>query len=104
MAYTYDGQVTNYGLWAVGKTIFVSLLGAVTLEAALVARYWTVLFALFSVLSYVLVYPYMIAFPYVRRALNEYEHSQFAVQEQVFGTAVFWMSIIAVYAITFGYR
>ncbi len=42
---------------------FVALLGAVTLEVALVARYWTWLFGVLTVLSYVLVYPYMVIFP-----------------------------------------
>lgn len=104
MATSFNGQDTNYGLWAVGKTIFVSLLGAVTLEAVLVARYWTVLFSVFSAMSYVFVYPYMIAFPYLRQSLNEYDHSQFAVQDQIFRSTVFWMCIISVYVITFGYR
>ena len=42
------------GAWAVGKIIYVAILGAVTLEAGLVARYWTFLFFLFVFLSYFL--------------------------------------------------
>ena len=42
---------------------FVALLGTVTLEVALVARYWTWLFGVLTVLSYVLVYPFMVIFP-----------------------------------------
>ena len=50
-------------VYSLGKIAFVALLGAVTLEVALVARYWTWLFGVFTVLSYALVYPYLIIFP-----------------------------------------
>lgn len=50
-------------VYSLGKIAFVALLGAVTLEVALVARYWTWLFGTLTVLSYVLVYPYMVVFP-----------------------------------------
>lgn len=46
---------------------FVALLGTVTLEVALVARYWTWLFGVLTVLSYVLVYPYLVIFPLAGR-------------------------------------
>lgn len=47
------------------QVAFVSLLGVVTLEMALVARYWTKIYVLFIFLSYALVYPYMIVYPIV---------------------------------------
>ena len=37
---------------------FVLAAGTVTLEVALVSRYWTTLFFVFLVLSYVLVFPF----------------------------------------------
>ena len=46
-----------------GKVAFVALLGTVTLEVALVARYWTWLFGILTFLSYALVYPYLVVFP-----------------------------------------
>ncbi|GMH33051.1 hypothetical protein BSKO_00885 [Bryopsis sp. KO-2023] len=104
IAVSASGQYSTHGLWAVGKTIFVSLLGAVTLEAMLVARYWTILFWFFGVMSYVMVYPFMIAFPYASRSANQFDPSQYGVAENVFNTATFWLCIFSVYTLTFGYR
>ena len=50
-------------VYSLGKIAFVALLGTVTLEVALVARYWTWLFGAFTVLSYALVYPYLVILP-----------------------------------------
>jgi magnesium-transporting ATPase (P-type) len=50
-------------VYSLGKVAFVALLGAVTLEVALVARYWTWLFGILTLLSYALVYPYLVVFP-----------------------------------------
>ena len=52
-------------VFSVGKTVFIALLGSVTLEVALVSRYWTWLFVAFLLLSYFLVYPFEVR----RRAL-----------------------------------
>eukprot|EP00210_Caulerpa_lentillifera_P006951 g6646.t1 len=79
------------GLWAVGKTIFVAILGAVTLEVCLVARYWT-------------MFPFFILFPYIERAFDIYDSRQYGIAEDVFSTAIFWLVIFGVYSITFGHR
>jgi len=92
------------GAWAVGKTIYVAILGAVTLEACLVARYWTGLFFLFVFLSYFLVYPFFLLFPYVQRAFDIYDESQYGVAEDLFSTPIFWFIILSVYSLTFGFR
>lgn len=55
-------------VYSLGKIAFVALLGTVTLEVALIARYWTWLFGIFVFLSYFLVYPYMTIFPLVGAA------------------------------------
>lgn len=104
MGYVHDGTHTNYGLWAVGKTIFVCLLGCVTLECVLVARYWTAVFGVFALLSYGMIYPFMLAMPYMNKNLEVYDLSQFAMEDSIFGTLVFWLTIAAVYTITFGSR
>lgn len=60
-----SGQHNVTDVYSLGKIAFVALLGTVTLEVALVARYWTWLFGILTVLSYVLVYPYLVLFPLV---------------------------------------
>lgn len=104
MGYVNDGVHTNFGLWAVGKTIFVCLLGSVTLECVLVARFWTAVFGVFAFLSYATVYPFMMGMPYLSLALENYDPSQFAMESSVFGTLIFWLIIAVVYTITFGSR
>lgn len=92
------------GVWAVGKIIYIAILGAVTLEACLVARYWTSTFFLFVFLSYFLVFPFFLIFPYVERGLDVYDASQYGVAEDLFGTPIFWFIILGIYALTFGLR
>ena len=58
-----SGKHNITDVYSLGKLAFVALLGAVTLEVALVARYWTWLFGVITVLSYALVYPFMLIFP-----------------------------------------
>lgn len=103
-AITPSGPEAVDGLWAVGKTIFVAILGAVTLEVCLVARYWTSTYALFVFLSYFLVFPFFILFPYIERGFSIYDAKQYGIAEDVFSTAIFWLVIFGVYSITFGHR
>lgn len=99
-----SGRDSNHGLYAVGKTTYIALLGVVTLEVSLVARYWTKLFVFFVVLSYVVVYPFFLVFPYAQRAFEVYDPAQYGIAENLFSTAEFWFIIGAVYVIAFSYR
>eukprot|EP00210_Caulerpa_lentillifera_P001725 g1657.t1 len=103
-AITYVGPKAVDGLWAIGKTIFVAILGVVTLEACLVARYWTSIYAMFVFFSYFLVFPFFILFPYIERAFDIYDSKQYGIAEDLFSTPIFWLTILAVYLITFGHR
>lgn len=103
-AATPAGRDSTHGLWSVGKTAYVALLGAVTLEMALVTRYWTMVFFIFMLLSYFLVYPFFLIFPYAERLFDIFDPAQFGVAENLFATSSFWLTIVAVYAATFGYR
>ncbi|GMH33103.1 hypothetical protein BSKO_00937 [Bryopsis sp. KO-2023] len=98
------GDNSTHGLWSVGKTIYISMLGVVTLEVCLVARYWTGLFSFFVFLSFALVFPFCLAFPHAEQALGMFDPGQYGTAENLFATANFWLSISAVYVISFGYR
>eukprot|EP00803_Ostreobium_quekettii_P002905 evm.model.scf_903.4 EVM.evm.TU.scf_903.4 scf_903:32108-44084(+) len=98
------GRDSTHGLWSVGKTSFIALLGAVTLEISLVTRYWTFVYILFVLLSYLLVYPFFLVFPYVERSIDMFDPAQFGTAANLFSTATFWLTILGVYAVTFGYR
>ncbi|CAD7701700.1 unnamed protein product [Ostreobium quekettii] len=98
------GRDSTHGLWAVGKTAFVALLGAVTLEISLVTRYWTKVYVVFVVISYGLIYPFFIIFPIGQRWFDVFDPAQYGVAENLFMTAIFWLTIIAVNAAAFGFR
>lgn len=98
------GKHTITDVYSLGKVAFTSLLGSVTLEAALIARYWTWVFFWIVILSYLLVYPYFIVFPYIELGLKYYDPANVGTAEHVLATPLFWFVIIICYAITFGSR
>lgn len=91
-------------VYSLGKITFVALLGAVTLEVALVARYWTWLFGIFTFFSYFLVYPFMILFPLVELAVGFFDPANVGVSDEVLSSATFWLVILVCNIITFGMR
>ena len=70
-----SGRHNITDVYSLGKVAFVALLGAVTLEVALVARYWTWLFGVLTLLSYALVYPYLVIFPLAGAVAGEGRHT-----------------------------
>lgn len=91
-------------IFSVGKTVFICMLGAVTIEVMLVARYWTWIFAIISALSYLLVYPFVLIFPIIEEAIGYWDAAHNGIGRNLFVTAYFWISIVTVYLITFGLR
>lgn len=55
---------------SLGKMVFIALLGTVTLECALAARFWTSIFTFFVIVSYFLVYPYIFGYAALLRFGN----------------------------------
>ncbi|KFM22669.1 putative phospholipid-transporting ATPase IA [Auxenochlorella protothecoides] len=99
-----SGRHNITDVYSLGKLAFVALLGTVNLEVALVARYWTVLFAVFVALSYFLVYPYMAIFPLIQLGLDIYDPANVGVSENVLASPTFWFVIIICNLTTFGLR
>lgn len=99
-----DGIKSSDSLWAVGKTIYVSMLFVVTVEVALVARYWTLLFAVFTVLSFVCVFPYLLLFPYAEWLVGYFDERQFGIAENLLTSPTFWLSLVLVSVASFAYR
>lgn len=99
-----SGRSNITDVYSLGKVAFVALLGTVTLEVALVARYWTWLFGILTVISYALVYPYLVVFPLLEMAFSYYDPANIGVSDQVLSSATFWFVILVCYIITFGSR
>ena len=99
-----SGQNSITDVYSVGKVVFVALLGAVTLEICVIARYWTWLFLIFVLLSYWLVYPFEILFPAIERGVSYYDPGQWGVGDRVFQNPTFWFCQITVACTCFGHR
>ncbi|CAK0743492.1 hypothetical protein CVIRNUC_001474 [Coccomyxa viridis] len=99
-----NGRLTMNDVFSVGKTVFTALLGSVTLEVALVSRYWTWPFILFVLLSYWLVYPFEILYALVEQALQSYDVEQFGVAQYLYTTGAFWFTLLACALVSFGHR
>lgn len=99
-----SGQNSITDVYSVGKVVFIALLGAVTLEICIIARYWTRLFLVFVILSYWLVYPFEIVFPAIEKGIGYYDPGQWGVGENVFRSPTFWFIQITVACTCFGHR
>lgn len=60
LAIATNGAEPIDDVYAVGKTMFIGIIGVVSLEIALIARYWTWLFLAAWSLSYAVTFPFLI--------------------------------------------
>jgi Phospholipid-translocating P-type ATPase C-terminal len=104
LAASPTGHTSATDIFAVGKTINICMLGIVTMEIMIVARYWTWWFAAVAVLSYALVYPFVLVFPLFQQAIDSWDMGQFGVGENIMRMPYFWISLITVYSMTFSIR
>lgn len=91
-------------IFSVGKTIFICMLGVVTSEIMIVARYWTAWFAAVCALSYLLVYPYVLLSPVVMQSMGIWDMENSGVGVNIMSTAFFWVALVTVYTMTFTIR
>ena len=104
LAASPTGANSAVDIFAVGKTINICMLGLVTMEIMIVARYWTWWFGAVCVLSYALVFPFVLLFPLFQQVLDTWDMAQFGVGINVMRTPYFWISLITVYSVTFSIR
>ena len=91
-------------VFSVGKTIHICMLGVVTMEIMIVTRYWTWWFGIICVLSYALVYPFVLIFPLFQQAIDTWDMAHFGVGTNIMKTPFFWISLVSVYSTTFAVR
>lgn len=101
---TTSGVHNITDVYSLGRVTFVALLGTVTLEVALVARYWTWVFFWVTFFSFILVYPYMLVFPWLELAVGYYDPANFGVSGEVLRSATYWFVVLVCYILTFGSR
>lgn len=99
------GNRSSIDVFSVGKTIFTCMLGVVTMEIMIVARYWTWWFAAVCALSYLLVYPYVIFFPiFWQNVFGTWDLESSGVGINIMATPFFWIALLTVYSMTFSIR
>lgn len=99
------GDRTTIDVFSVGKTIFICMLGVVTMEIMIVARYWTWWFAGVCIFSYTLVFPYVIFFPlFWQNVFGSWNLESSGVGINIMVTPFFWIALMTVYAMTFSIR
>ena len=87
------------------QTAFFGLLGVVTMEIMLVARYWTWLFFWLCFLSYAVGWLFYAVYPFIVNGTGQWDGAWSAgATFEVFSTGYFWFSILTTYALCFGYR
>ena len=63
-------------VWSVGKTMFIAMIGTVSLEIALVSRFWTWPFFLAWFLSFTLAFPFLVLLPLLLLAFGSDDSTQ----------------------------
>lgn len=63
-------------VWAVGKLMFIGIIGVVSWEISLISRYWTWLFTVVWFLSYAITFPFLIGLAALLEAIHYYDSSQ----------------------------
>lgn len=91
----------SMGVWTLGKVVYLSLLGAITIELGLVTRSWTTLFAVVYTLSFLLVFPFLYFYRYIMMALQSFYGQALSqgMEEELFEEEVFWLVLVLVYCI-----
>ena len=59
-------------------------------EVALTARYWTTIFVVCTVLSYLLAYVFMLVYMWAETAVNIYDPAQYGVIYMICISPTFW--------------
>ncbi|PNH05132.1 putative phospholipid-transporting ATPase VA, partial [Tetrabaena socialis] len=104
-AATPHGILPVHTLWAVGKTAYVALIGAVTAELLLTTRAHTRLLAVVCGLSVALVFPFMLLVVWRLELASDYlDETTVGVADALFASPYFWLSVAAAVALTAGSR
>ncbi|KAK9839881.1 hypothetical protein WJX81_008363 [Elliptochloris bilobata] len=89
---------------ALGKTMFISMIGVVSLEVALISRFWTGWFIAAWALSWALCFPWLILLGTIYSAIRANDSTMIGTGRALLGAPIFWVEVLLVYMITFSLR
>jgi hypothetical protein len=76
LSLTTNGTKAIDSVWGIGKLMFIAIIGVVSWEISLIARYWTWLFTLVWALSYAVTFPFLLALAALLQRFGYYDSSQ----------------------------
>jgi hypothetical protein len=104
LAASPTGASSAIDVFSLGTTVTICMLGVVTMEIMIVARYWTWWFAFVCILSYALVYPFVLVFPIIQESFDFWVMAHYGIGVNIMRTRFFWIVLVTVYATTFSIR
>lgn len=96
---TVHGRNSTNVVFGVGKAAFMALLGGVTLEVALIMRFWTWLTFWSVVLSYAGGFVMLLVIPYLEELFNKPNLDSYNVALELFRSGWFWMVLLSATAL-----
>ena len=92
------------GLYILGKTCFFSLVGTVTLEMAILTKFWTPLYTFMISASYGIAWVFVALFPILALAFGFPNPAQIGVSSTLFSSPGFFLTLLATNLSTLGFR
>lgn len=99
-----EGKISLFFILEKKKHSKKKKLPQVSLELALVARFWTWPFAAALFGSYFATWPWLALLPALYRAAGKWDHAQLGVGPNLLTSPLFWLQLALVYAFTFSCR
>jgi len=101
---TVKGKHGTQGVYSLGATIFIALLGIIGIEILMLSRSWTWIFVAATFLSYILAYVFLPLWEALLRAFKFPNPEYAGIAEEIFSSPAFWLQILLCYLIAFGVR
>jgi len=92
------------GLYCLGKTCFLAMLGTVTLEIMMINKYWTWPMAIIVAASYLLAYAFVLGYPMVMEFMQWPDPAQMGVATAIMSRPSLYLTVLAVNFSTLGFR
>jgi magnesium-transporting ATPase (P-type) len=99
-----SGKMGTDNIFALGKTVYISLLGIIGIEILLLSRSWTKLFVASVVLSYLFVYLFLPVYEAILKAIPYPMAEYSGIAKVLFSSPGFWLQILLCYLVAFGVR
>ena len=99
-----NGQLGTDGIFSLGKTVYIALLGIVGIEILLLSKSWTKIFVAAVLVSYLFMYVFFPLYGAILEAIPYPQSTYSGIPKVLYSCPAFWLQIILCYLIAFGVR